>query len=197
MILIFLGAMIYSFGIHNIHQRTGITEGGILGMMILIEHWMGFSMAYITPVLDGLCYLTAYRFLGARFIRISAFSTLCVSCFFKLWEMLPPMLPDLYDRPLIAAILGGIMVGVGVGIIIRQGGSAGGDDALALTISRMFRWRLSRSYLFADVTVLTLSLTYIPLLRLVYSLITVTVSSYMLGLTETYRAKRQVQTEEG
>lgn len=197
MILIFLGAMIYSFGIHNIHQRTGITEGGILGMMILIEHWMGFSMAYITPVLDGLCYLTAYRFLGARFIRISAFSTLCVSCFFKLWEMLPPMLPDLYDRPLIAAILGGIMVGGGVGIIIRQGGSAGGDDALALTISRMFRWRLSRSYLFADVTVLTLSLTYIPLLRLVYSLITVTVSSYMLGLTETYRAKRQVQTEEG
>lgn len=197
MILIFLGAMIYSFGIHNIHQRTGITEGGILGMMILIEHWMGFSMAYITPVLDGLCYLTAYRFLGGRFIRISAFSTLCVSCFFKLWEMLPPMLPDLYDRPFIAAILGGIMVGVGVGIIIRQGGSAGGDDALALTISRMFRWRLSRSYLFADVTVLTLSLTYIPLLRLVYSLITVTVSSYMLGLTETYRAKRQVQTEEG
>lgn len=197
MMLIFLGAMIYSFGIHNIHQRTGITEGGILGMMILIEHWMGFSMAYITPVLDGLCYLTAYRFLGAKFIRISAFSTLCVSCFFKLWEMLPPMLPDLYDRPLIAAILGGIMVGIGVGIIIRQGGSAGGDDALALTISRMFRWRLSRSYLFADVTVLTLSLTYIPLLRLVYSLITVTVSSYMLGLTETYRAKRQVQTEEG
>lgn len=197
MILVFLGAMIYSFGIHNIHQRTGITEGGILGMMILIEHWMGFSMAYITPVLDGLCYLTAYRFLGARFIRISAFSTLCVSCFFKLWEMMPPMLPDLYDQPLIAAILGGIMVGVGVGIIIRQGGSAGGDDALALTISRMFRWRLSRSYLFADVTVLTLSLTYIPLLRLVYSLITVTVSSYMLGLTETYRAKRQVQTEEG
>lgn len=197
MMLIFLGAMIYSFGIHNIHQRTGITEGGILGMMILIEHWMGFSMAYITPVLDGLCYLTAYRFLGAKFIRISAFSTLCVSCFFKLWEMLPPMLPDLYDRPLIAAILGGIMVGIGVGIIIRQGGSAGGDDALALTISSMFRWRLSRSYLFADVTVLTLSLTYIPLLRLVYSLITVTVSSYMLGLTETYRAKRQVQTEEG
>lgn len=197
MVLILIGAMIYSFGIHNIHQRTGITEGGILGMMILIEHWLGFSMAYITPVLDGLCYLTAYRFLGARFIRISAFSTLCVSCFFKLWEMLPPMLPDLYDRPFIAAILGGIMVGVGVGIIIRQGGSAGGDDALALTISRMFRWRLSRSYLFADVTVLTLSLTYIPLLRLVYSLITVTVSSYMLGLTETYRAKRQVQTEEG
>lgn len=197
MILIFLGAMIYSFGIHNIHQRTHITEGGILGMMILIEHWLGFSMAYITPVLDGLCYLTAYRFLGARFIRISAFSTLCVSCFFKVWEMLPPMLPDLYDQPLVAAILGGIMVGVGVGIIIRQGGSAGGDDALALTISRVFRWRLSRSYLFADVTVLTLSLTYIPLLRLVYSLITVTVSSYMLGLTETYRAKRRIQTDEG
>lgn len=192
MLLIFVGAMIYSFGIHNIHQRTGITEGGILGMMILIEHWLGFSMAYITPVLDGICYLTAYRFLGGRFIRISAFSTLCVSCFFKLWEMMPPMLPDLYDQPFIAAILGGIMVGGGVGLIIRQGGSAGGDDALALSISHIFHWRLSRSYLFADVSVLLLSLTYIPLARLVFSLITVTVSSYMLGLTENYKSKNKV-----
>lgn len=193
MLWILLGAMIYSFGIHNIHQRVDITEGGILGLMILVEHWLGLSMAYITPVLDGMCYLMAYRFLGARFIRISAFSTLCVSCFFKLWEMMPPMLPDLYDQPFIAAVLGGIMVGGGVGIIIRQGGSAGGDDALALTISHVFRWRLSRSYLFADVTVLALSLTYIPLWRLVYSLITVTVSSYILGWTETYRTDKTVR----
>ena len=42
------------------------------------------------------------------------------------------MLPDLSGHPLIAAILGGLFVGVGVGLIVRQGGSSGGDDALAL-----------------------------------------------------------------
>ena len=51
---------------------------------------------------------------------------------------------------------------VGVGIIVRQGGSSGGDDALALTISHLTHRRLSLAYLFTDLTVLTLSLTYIP-----------------------------------
>ena len=46
---IVLGAAIATFGIHNIHQRTGITEGGVIGAMLLVEHWLGFSPAYITP----------------------------------------------------------------------------------------------------------------------------------------------------
>ena len=40
---IVLGAMICSFGIHNIHQRTGITEGGVIGLMLFTEHWLGIS----------------------------------------------------------------------------------------------------------------------------------------------------------
>ena len=134
---IMIGAGICSFGIHNIHQQSGITEGGVIGMMLLVEHWLGVSPAYITPVLDALCYLLAFRYLGGRFIKISVVSTLGVSLFYKFWELFPPMLPDLSDYPLAAAVLGGIFVGVGVGIIVRQGGSSGGDDALALTISRV------------------------------------------------------------
>ena len=90
------------------------------------------------------------------------------------------MLPDLSSRPLIAAITGGMFVGIGVGLIIRQGGSSGGDDALALSISRISHWKLARSYLFTDLVVLMLSLTYIPFTRIFYSLITVTLSSYLI-----------------
>lgn len=186
-LLILLGAMITSFGIHNIHQRTHITEGGVLGLMLLIEHWLKISPAYITPILDVACYLLAFKFLGGQFIRISVVSTLCVSGFFKLWEQFPPMLPDLSPHPLLAAILGAVFVGVGVGLIIRQGGSAGGDDALALTISHVLHWRLARAYLFTDVVVLLLSLTYIPVMRIVFSLITVTLSSYILDWVQNYK----------
>lgn len=178
--LILLGAMICSFGIHNIHQRTGITEGGIIGLMLLAEHWLGFSPAYITPVLDLACYLLAYKVLGGQFIKLSIFSTLSVSAFYKLWEQFPPMLPDLSAYPLLAAVFGSVFVGIGVGLIVRQGGSSGGDDALALSISRVTRWKLSRSYLFTDVTVLLLSLSYIPASRIVFSLITVTLSSHLI-----------------
>ena len=121
-LMILLGAAICSFGIHNIHQRTGITEGGVIGMMLLVEHWLGFSPAYITPVLDIACYLLAWRYLGAGFIKVSVVSTLSVSLFYKVWEQFPPMLPDFSAHPLAAAVLGGLFVGVGVGLIVRQGG---------------------------------------------------------------------------
>ena len=188
-VLIIIGSMICSFGIHNIHQRTNITEGGIFGLMLLLEHWFHISPAYITPVLDFTCYLIAFRFLGSRFIKTSIFSTLCISAFYKLWEAFPPMLPNLSDHPLIAAVLGGIFVGVGVGLVVRQGGSAGGDDALALTISHVSKWHLSSSYLFTDITVLLMSLSYIPLMRIVFSLISVTISSNIIDWIKEYEPK--------
>ena len=180
LILILLGASIATFGIHNIHQQTDITEGGVIGMVLLANHWLGIPASAATFVLDVTCYLLALKWLGKGFVKTSVISTICVSAFYKLWELFPPMLPDLSEYPLLAAALGGIFVGVGVGLIVRQGGSSGGDDALALTISKLTRWRLSRAYLITDLTVLVLSLSYIPFKRIAYSLVTVTISSLLI-----------------
>ena len=190
--LIVLGAMIATFGIHNIHQQTGITEGGVIGLMLFLEHWLGISPAFITPVLDLTCYLLAFKYLGGRFIKISALSTLSVSLFYKLWEQFPPMLPDLSGHPLMAALAGALFVGVGVGIIVRQGGSSGGDDALALTISRVSGWRLARCYLFTDLVVLMLSLSYIPVRRIAFSLVTVTLSSWLIDRVQDFSFRPSV-----
>ena len=78
-------------------------------------------------------------------------------------------------------------MGVGVGIIVRQGGSSGGDDALALVISRTSGWRLSRAYLFTDFTVLGLSLTYIPLAQIGNSVLTVILSSALIEYVQKWR----------
>ena len=184
---ILVGAAICTFGIHNIHQQVGITEGGVIGGMLLLEHWLRISPAYITPVLDIACYLLALKYLGAGFIRTSILSTLSVSLFYKLWEQFPPMLPDLSGHPLVAAVLGALFVGIGVGIIVRQGGSSGGDDALALVISKVSKCRLSFAYLFTDLTVLVLSLSYIPVSRIAFSLVTVTVSSFLIDKVQGFR----------
>ena len=191
MLFILLGAMIATFGIHNIHHQVGITEGGVIGLMLFVDHWTGFSPAYITPVLDIACYILALKYLGGQFIKISVLSTLSVSAFYKLWEQFPPMLPDLSSHPLLAAVLGGCFVGVGVGIIVRQGGSSGGDDALALVISKVTHWRLARAYLFTDLTVLALSLSYIPVIKIACSVVTVTLSSYLIDKVQTWKWKER------
>ena len=82
-------------------------------------------------------------------------------------------------------------MGIGVGLIVRQGGSSGGDDALALTIARVSGWKLARSYLFTDVAVLMLSLTYIPLRRIAFSLLTVTISSYLIDWFKEFPVKKE------
>ena len=70
---------------------------------------------------------------------MAGISSISLAGFYRLWESFPPMFPDLSACPLAAPILGGMFVGIGVGIIVRQGGSSGGDDALALVINKLTR----------------------------------------------------------
>ncbi len=190
LVLIFLGTAVLAFGICNVHRQTHVTEGGVLGMILLLDHWFAIPASISSPILDILCYVLAFKFLGKDFIKVSVVSTLSLAVFFKLWETLPPLLPDLSAYPLLAAVIGGLFVGVGVGIIVRQGGSSGGDDALALSITKLTKCRLSKAYLATDLSVLLLSLTYIPFRRIVFSLITVTVSSLLIDFIERFHKKK-------
>ena len=192
---IMLGAAICTFGVHNIHQRVDITEGGIIGLMLLIERWFGIPSAVITPILDITCYALAFRHFGGKFIMISMVSTISVSIFYEIWELLPYMLHDLSGMPALAAILGGLFVGIGTGIILRQGGSGGGDDALALTISRVTAWKLASAYLFTDIIVLGLSLSYIPLTRIACSVLTVYVSSNAIDKVKNLKLKLDISND--
>lgn len=181
LIVILLGTAILSFGIRNIHQQADITEGGVLGMILLLHHWFDISPSAITPILDIICYAVAFRLLGKEFLKLSLISTISLSGFFFLWELFPPIVPDLSGYPLVAAVLGGAFVGIGVGLVVKQGGSTGGDDALALAISKASGVQLSKAYLATDLTVLLLSISYIPLTRIGYSLVTVFISSLLIG----------------
>ena len=180
-LIIVLGACILSFGLYNIHERTGVTEGGVLGMTLLLQHWFGLSPAIASPVMDIACYLLAWHFLGNAFAKYAVAASLAFAASHALWEQFPPLLPDLSAFPMAAAILGALFMGLGVGLVVRIGGACGGDDALALTIAHVSRWPISRCYLFTDLAVLLLSLTYIPFARIVYSLVTVTISSVVIG----------------
>ena len=193
-----LGASILAFGMFNIHSRCAVTEGGILGLTLLIQHWLHISPGFAGPVLDITCYLIGYKILGKDFLKSAIVASLSFSAFYNTFEFLGPVLPDLSAYPLIAAILGGLFVGVGVGIVVRNGGASGGDDALAIVISKLTRCKLAKAYLVTDLTVLVLSLSYIPLRRILFSLVTVTLSSCLIDVVINLRlpAKKAEQCME-
>ena len=189
---ILLGAFILAFGMYNIHSRTIITEGGIWGIELLLDHWFGLSPAVTAPFLDGTCYLLGVVFLGKEFILKSIVGTLGYSLFYAILEQFPPLLPDLNSVPLAAAVIGAIFVGIGAGIVVRQGGACAGDDALALAISKKLKCKISTAYLSTDMTVLLLSLTYIPFRQIAYSLITVLLSGWIIEKVQNFRKKDSV-----
>ena len=175
-----LGAAILSFGLFNVHSQSGVTEGGVLGTTLLLQHWFDISPGVSEFLIDILCYALGLRFLGGAFFKYAIVASASFACWYTLWEKLGPVLPNLSGQPLAAALLGGVFVGVGVGIVVRAGGASGGDDVLALLIRKATGLPLSRAYFITDAVILALSLTYIPVTKILYSFLTVMLSSFII-----------------
>ncbi|MEE8807832.1 MAG: YitT family protein [Lactimicrobium sp.] len=175
------GACILSFGLFNVHLQSGVTEGGELGTELLLEHWFGISPSITSALFDTTLYLLGAFVLGRGFVRNAFLSTASFSLSYRLWEWMGPVLPSLSDWPLAAAILGALFVGFGCGMVVRIGGACGGDDVLALLLHKKLKQPLARCYFLADAVVLLLSLSYLPWQNIVYSFVTVTISSWLVG----------------
>ena len=176
-----VSSAVLAFGLYHVHSFSGVTEGGILGMTLLLNHWLSLSPAISGFVLNAVCYALGWRVLGREFVVYSIVSTGGFSIAYAIIQQFPPLWPHLYGTPLLAAILGAVFVGVGAGFCVRVGGASGGDDALAMALCHLTRWPIQRVYLLTDLVVLGLSLTYIPLTRLGYSLLTVVLSGQIVG----------------
>lgn len=183
-ISIVVGAIIMAFTIVNVHVPAQITEGGILGLSLISFKVLKLNPSFVTPVLDFMCIALGFSLFGKTFLKKTAIASLFFALFYKIFSFLGPILPSMYSYPVLAAVVGGIGIGVGCGMVISQGGAAGGDDALALIIARKLGFNISGAYLITDVIVLMLSLTYIPFGRIIFSLITTTVSSILVGQFE-------------
>lgn len=187
-----LGSAIMAFGLYNIHKQSNITEGGVLGMTLFLNHWLGISPAISGFVMDVTCYLIGLKFLGKRFALYSLVASAGFATFYSIFERFPPLMPSMDGMPILAAILGGLFVGIGVGLAVRAGGASGGDDALAMVISHVSGWKISRAYLCTDLIVLAASLSYIPVGKIVCSLITVTISSFLIGYIQNFGKQKKV-----
>ena len=180
-IIVFIGATILSCGIYNIHHYCGITEGGELGLELLVDHWFHISPSFTAVIMDLLFYTLAWYKLGNSFLEYAIVATGSYSLTYRIWEHTPYLFPELNQYPLLSSLLGALFVGIGCGLVVRIGGACSGDDALALVLSKQMHISITYCYLFTDLTILLLSLSYIPFTRIIYSIITVNLSSFIIG----------------
>lgn len=181
MIYILIGSAILAFGLYHVHTQSNVTEGGALGATLLIQHWFHVSPAISGFIINFTCYAIGLKVLGKAFIVYSAISGAAFSVFYAFFERFKPLWPEIGKYPLVAAIVGALFVGIGVGLCVRVGGAPSGDDALAMSMSKVFKIEIQWMYLITDLSVLALSLSYIPLQKIIYSLLTVVLSGQIIG----------------
>ena len=177
-----LGSAILSFGLYNIHAFSGVTEGGLLGFTLLTHHWLHISPSVSGFILNFLCYFIGWRTLGRSFLIYSMIAGGGFSVFYAVFEQFPPVWPGIAAHPLLAAVVGAVFVGVGVGYSIRAGGAPGGDDALSMALSSLLTQPIERIYLAMDIVVLLLSLSYLPVKNIACSFLSVILSGKIVGL---------------
>ena len=180
-LIAFFSSALQAFGMYNIHAIADITEGGVLGAVLLIQHWLHISPALSGFILNAACYLLGWKTLGKSFIAYSLIAACGFSSAYRICEQFPPLWPEITGQPLLAAVIGACFIGIGAGLCVRAGGATSGDDALAMSMSHLTKVPIQWVYLVSDLTVLLLSLTYIPIQKIAYSLLTVILSGQIIG----------------
>ena len=189
-----LGSTILAFGLYHVHSFSGVTEGGQLGLSLLLNHWFHISPALSTALINVVCYWIGWKNLGKPFIAHSIIATGGFSIAYWLFQQFPPLWPELAVHPLAAALLGAVFVGLGCGLCVRVGGAVCGDDGVVMSISYKWNIKIEYVYFFFDFTVLALSLSYIPVRRILYSLVTVMLSSKIIGLVQRFQLPGKKET---
>lgn len=135
--LIFLGSLLLSLSLNQFLAPNKISSGGIGSIGTVLLHFFGIPLSVTTVVLNLALFLLGFRFLGKKALLKSGLGILLLTAFLQLTAALPIYRGDL----LIATLLGGVLMGAGLGLVIRQGASTGGSDLAALILHRFWPHR--------------------------------------------------------
>lgn len=183
---ILIGSFILAFGYYHINYQNNLAEGSFVGLALLGKYAFDIPPALTMILLDVPILLIALFIKGRTFIFYTAIGATSLSLFYELFELVSPLTFDLRDHMFFAAILSGIITGLGAGIVLRVGGATGGDDILSLFISRLSGRSVGTIFFIFDVIVLLLSLFYLPIAEILYTILAVAVAGKMITWTFEY-----------
>ena len=123
-----IGAIIYSAGLNLFLIPNHIIDGGVTGISLLVQALTGVPFSVLIVVLNLPFFYLGYKRLGAGLAVSATYAIVILSLFSSYFEQLKPATTD----PFLSTIFGGIIIGIGVGIVIKSGGSTDGTEIVAI-----------------------------------------------------------------
>lgn len=113
-----------------------LAPGGVSGIAAILEYCFGFKPSIVIFVLNVPLFLISYKRLGRDYLIKSLFGTVSLSFMTELLRGVG----NPTENFLIASLSGGVIMGIGIGLIIREGGSSGGTDVIACMMNRKYQY---------------------------------------------------------
>ena len=126
------GAMLSAFSIQTFLSPNMILDGGVIGISMIVSKITSLPLSIFTIILNIPFLLIGYKNLGKKFIIKAVYAMLIFSCFLTMFSNVN----ELTDDILLATIYGGIILGIGVGLVIRSGGCLDGTESVAIIINK-------------------------------------------------------------
>ncbi|KRM08252.1 MAG: YitT family protein [Liquorilactobacillus ghanensis] len=181
-IMIALGSSLYAFGLVMINIANNLAEGGITGVTLILRYWFQIDPAISTVLLNIPLVIIGYRYLGKTALTYTIFGIGSLSFFIWLWQQVPVTVNIDHDL-FLAGILAGLIGGSGSGLVYRFGGTTGGTDIVARIFERKRGVAMGKTLLSIDCVVLLLSLSYVSLRKMMYTLLASYVFSKIVNFT--------------
>ncbi|PWK13756.1 YitT family protein [Tumebacillus permanentifrigoris] len=179
MFFITLGSLMVGVSLEIFLVPNSIIDGGVIGLSILAAHLTGWPIGLYTFLLNLPFLWVGYRQIGQTFAMTTLVAVALMSVFVSLLHTNQPLTGD----PLLAAVFGGIVMGIGVGTIIRYGGSLDGTEIIAILLTRKMAFSVGEIVMFFNIFILGSAGFVFGWDHAMYSLIAYFVAFKMIDIT--------------
>ena len=173
-----MGAAIAAIGLKLFLVPNNIIDGGVVGLSIMGEAVSGASFGIIMCLLSIPFIIYGWKRLGQTFALYTLYAVVALSIFSGIFAMYQPMTTD----PFLAAIFGGIVDGIGVGLIIRNGGSLDGTEIVAIDVDKNTVFSTGEILMFINLFILSGAGFLFGFDKAMYSLVAYFVISKMIDV---------------
>lgn len=149
-IFITLGALLMAVGLEIFLIPNQVIDGGVTGISIMLSHITGLKLGVFLFILNLPFVYLGYKQFGKTFAISTIYGILMLSLFATFFHPVPPFTDDI----LLATIFGGIFLGIGVGLVIRNGGALDGTEILSIVISKKVPFSVGEIVMFINLFIL-------------------------------------------
>ena len=179
--MMIIGAAIYTYGLDVFLVPNYLIDGGVVGIALMTSKITGISFSIFVILINLPFLYVGYKQIGKSFTISTLFAIACISLFSVFMHDIPPLVRD----PLLASVFGGIILGLGVGIIIRNGGSLDGSEIVAIIFDKKSSFSVGEIVMFFNFFILGAAGFVYDWNSAMYSLIAYFVAYKMMDLVIT------------